>query len=99
MKSRVENSSEVIENLRRLIAEAENALSGDIGQKSEEALSAVRERLEDGLESLNGYYSHAKKRVVEGARATDETIRTHPYESLAIAVGVGVLLGALIRRQ
>ena len=40
-----------------------------------------------------------ERKVVAGARATDETIRAHPYESLAIALGVGVLLGALIRRN
>jgi len=29
----------------------------------------------------------------------DSAIRAHPYESLAIALGVGVLLGALLRRN
>jgi ElaB/YqjD/DUF883 family membrane-anchored ribosome-binding protein len=48
---------------------------------------------------LTEAYGKARKSVVAGARYTDETIRTHPYQSLAIALGVGVLVGALIRRS
>jgi len=102
MKTRVQNSrspEELIENLRKLIGEAEQAISGDIADKSDEVLSGIRERLETGLENLDGYYTEAKQKVVAGARRTDETIRSHPYESLAVALGVGVLIGALIRRQ
>lgn len=101
MKARTENSSteQTLENLRSLIAEAESAISGDLAEKSEETLANLRARLQEGLDSLNGYYAQTKRRVAEGARRTDETIRAHPYESLAVALGVGVLIGALVRRQ
>src|SRR4051812_38791151 len=102
MKNRTESShtaEELIENLRSLIAEAEATLSGDVVEKSNETLAELRSRLESGLNRLNGYYSQAKQRVVAGAKVTDDTIRTHPYESAAIALAVGVLLGALIRRR
>ena len=33
------------------------------------------------------------------ARATDRAIREHPYESIGIAFGVGVLIGVLINRK
>jgi ElaB/YqjD/DUF883 family membrane-anchored ribosome-binding protein len=102
MNTRVENSQsteDIVQNLRNLIAEAEAAISGDIAGKSDEMLASLRDRLQAGMESLDGYYSEAKRRVAAGARRTDETIRTHPYESLAMALGVGVLIGALIRRD
>jgi ElaB/YqjD/DUF883 family membrane-anchored ribosome-binding protein len=45
----------------------------------------------------------AKVRVQEGtvasAKATDRAIREHPYESLGVAFGVGVLIGVLIARR
>lgn len=45
----------------------------------------------------------AKVRVQEGtvasAKATDRVIREHPYESLGIAFGLGVLIGVLIARR
>jgi ElaB/YqjD/DUF883 family membrane-anchored ribosome-binding protein len=37
--------------------------------------------------------------VVAGARCTDATIREHPYQSLALALGVGVIAGALLSRR
>ena len=45
----------------------------------------------------------AKVRVQEGtvagAKATDRAIREHPYESLGVAFGLGVLIGVLIARR
>lgn len=37
--------------------------------------------------------------TVAGAKATDRTIREHPYESLGVAFGLGVLIGVLIARR
>lgn len=88
-----------MENLRTLISEAEQVVSNGVSTTSSHVVADLRERLEAGLEKLNGYYGDAKDKVVAGARRTDETIRTHPYESLAVALGVGVLIGALIRRS
>ncbi len=100
MKSRSNESAEdVLQNLRALITEAEQIVTSGVSTTSAEVLEDVRSRLSDGLEKLNEYYGNAKERVVAGAKRTDESIRSHPYESLAIALGVGVLVGALIRRQ
>ncbi|HEY9154046.1 MAG TPA: hypothetical protein VIM69_02875 [Opitutaceae bacterium] len=102
MKTRsrsAESAEEVLENLRSLIAEAEELIGSGVANTSSEVLDDVRSRLSDGLDKLNEYYGTAKEKVVAGARRTDETIRSHPYESLAVALGVGVLVGALIRRR
>ena len=37
-------------------------------------------------------------RAVEKAQVADEIIREHPYESIGIAFGVGVLLGLIVNR-
>ncbi len=101
MKSRTENqpAEELLENLRELISEAEQVVSNGVSSTSSQVISDLRDRLQSGMEKLNDYYGTAKDKVVAGARKTDETIRAHPYESLAVALGVGVLIGALIRRQ
>ena len=85
-------------DLRALLNEAETLTKGDIADQGGSKLDDLRARLHDTQESLAEYYELAKERVTEGARRTDETIRAHPYESLAIALGVGVLIGALLRR-
>lgn len=100
MKTRSEASAEeVMEDLRALINEAEQVVSNGVSTTSSQVVADLRERLQSGLEKLNDYYGSAKERVAAGARRTDETIRAHPYESLAIALGVGVLIGALVRRN
>lgn len=100
MKNRTQPSAEeMIDDLRALITEAEQVVSNGIINTSSHVIADLRERLEIGLEKLNDYYGGAKERVAAGARRTDETIRSHPYESLAIALGIGVLIGALVRRS
>ena len=44
-------------------------------------------------------WDKSKESVKETAKKTDEAIRSHPYESLGIAFGVGILIGVLIGRR
>ena len=44
-------------------------------------------------------WDKSKESVKETAKKTDEAIRSHPYESMGVAFGVGVLLGVLIGRR
>lgn len=100
MKNRSADTADmVIDNLRTLIAEAEKILSESPGEPATEALATLRGRLEEARARAEHLYQDARKKVVASAKQADETIRAHPYESLAVALGVGVLLGALIRRH
>jgi ElaB/YqjD/DUF883 family membrane-anchored ribosome-binding protein len=92
----------LILNIQKLMDEVEAAVakSGEdadngLGQK----LDALQDRLTHATERVRGFYASARKRVSAGAQRTDEAIRSHPYESLAVTLGVGVLLGALLRRR
>ena len=44
-------------------------------------------------------WDKSKESVKETAKKTDEAIRSHPYESMGIAFGVGILVGVLIGRR
>ena len=44
-------------------------------------------------------FGRVKEKAVEGAKATDEAVREHPYQAIAIGVGVGALLGFLLARR
>ena len=94
-----ETPEEVVEHISRLMSEAEALLVGPVADRVGEKWGELRSRFDTLQSKAGSLYGDARKKVVAGARATDDTIRTHPYESLAIALGVGVLLGALIRRS
>lgn len=90
---------ELLNEIRTLAAEAEKMLSHSVAEHSEEALDALRARLEAAQERLSAVYDGAKKKVVAGAKCADETIRENPYQALAITLGVGVLVGVLLGRR
>ncbi len=96
--STTETPEQLIEHISRLMAEAEAMIAGPVAEQSSGRLAEIRERLEAARDRLNRVYDSARANVAAGARYTDETIRAYPYQSLGIALGVGVLLGVLIGR-
>ena len=98
-KITADSPEQIVEHLRALLAEAEQALGTELTEGAGEKLSSLRERLSEAKEKLEHGFSVAREKVVHGAKQADTAIRSHPYESLAIALGVGVLLGALLRRN
>jgi ElaB/YqjD/DUF883 family membrane-anchored ribosome-binding protein len=51
------------------------------------------------VEDLKTLIQGAEEKAVERAKAADKVIRTHPYQTIGIAFGVGLLLGFLARRR
>ncbi len=97
--SPAESPEQLAESLRSLIAEAEKTLLSSVSEHADGQLSALHDRLESARDRVATMCADAKVKVVAGAKQADSTIRSHPYESLAIALGVGVLLGAVLRRN
>lgn len=103
MKTKTDSISQtpqaLLDDLRTLVSEAEKMIGDSLTEHSEDAVSALRQRFDTAQERLAEFYSGARKRVIAGAKYTDETIRANPYQSLAIAAGVGVLVGVLVGRR
>jgi ElaB/YqjD/DUF883 family membrane-anchored ribosome-binding protein len=83
-------------DLRTLVTEAEKLLSQ--GEDASNG-SPLRARFEAAQERFTDMYVGAKKKIIAGGKYTDSAIRENPYQSLAIAAGVGLLLGVLISRR
>src|SRR5437016_529227 len=90
---------QLLAQINQLMSEAEALLVGptapQVTSQSDEfkaAFVAMHRR-------VTALYGHARRKMGTSARAADQLIRAHPYESLAIAVGAGVLLGAWIQRE
>jgi ElaB/YqjD/DUF883 family membrane-anchored ribosome-binding protein len=91
--------TELASELRALLAEAEKILGDNAATSSHVAVAGLQERLEAAQEQLRELCTTTKQKVVSGAKQVDHCIRTHPYQSLAVALGVGVLVGVLTGRR
>ena len=90
---------ELLAELKALVAEAESMAMDSISEHSADALSNLRTRFDAAQERFSGLYVDARKKVADGAKYADETIRANPYQSLAIACGLGLLVGILLGRR
>lgn len=97
--SHADSPEQIVTQLRDLLVEAEQLVGDSAGEFVSEKATAVRERLSDAKERLEDLYENARDKVVAGARTTDDTIRSHPYQSIAIALGLGLLIGTVIGRN
>ena len=90
---------QLVAELHNLVIEAEKILGSGSAESSHVTLAALRERFEAAQERLGDLCADTKQKIIAGAKSTDEAIREHPYQSLAIGLGVGVLLGVLVSRR
>jgi len=81
-----------------LIADAQALLSAT-AHVAEEKVEAARQRLTDAIEKGKETWGNVRDKAVAGAEATDQVIRENPYRSLAVALGVGALVGYLLGRR
>ncbi|MEO6874486.1 MAG: hypothetical protein ABI222_06650 [Opitutaceae bacterium] len=98
-KSAAHSPKELLSELQTLVAEAEQMIGDSAGEATEDAMSSLRGRYEAMQERLSEAYDGAKKKVVAGAKYTDTTIRENPYQALAVAAGLGILVGVLLGRR
>jgi ElaB/YqjD/DUF883 family membrane-anchored ribosome-binding protein len=96
------NMEKVMTDLKVLTRDAEAlmlATAGQAGEKMSEKMSDLRQRLSSALESAKATCHRWEEKAVAGAKVADKTIREHPYESIGLAFGVGLLIGVLVGRR
>ena len=65
----------------------------------EEAAHEVREQFTSALEAAKAAYTKLHDKGLDYAKATDQVVRKHPYPSLGLVFGLGVLIGVLCQRR
>jgi ElaB/YqjD/DUF883 family membrane-anchored ribosome-binding protein len=98
-KGSAQTPKELLAELQTLVADAEKMIGESVSEHTEDALSALRTRYDAAQERLGDLYEGARTKVVAGAKCTDQAIRANPYQSMAIAAGVGLLVGVLLGRR
>jgi ElaB/YqjD/DUF883 family membrane-anchored ribosome-binding protein len=66
------------------------------GEKAEAMCCTVEEKLATARERLQGLEQAAEARVRSAAKATGRYVHGHPWQSIAIAAGVGALVGIIV---
>jgi ElaB/YqjD/DUF883 family membrane-anchored ribosome-binding protein len=92
------NMEKLVGDLKTLSHDAEAVLQATSGQAGEK-ITELRGRLASTLESAKATYRRIEEKTVAGAKVADKTIREHPYESIGVAFGVGLLIGVLVTRR
>ncbi len=86
------------EHFESLAQDAEafvNETSQGLGDRARDA----RTRLAASVAAAKATLGRLNEKAIEGAKATDRVIREHPYQSIGIAFGLGILIGVLVSRK
>ena len=85
----------LVKDLITLVHDAEDlvkATGGDLAEKSKEEIMQALERVKASCRRL-------EEQAASGLRVADQYVRRHPYESLGIALGIGLVVGVLVNRK
>lgn len=95
------SKEKLMQDLRIVVADAEELLRATAGQAGEK-VSAARERIQENLAAAKQRLAAAQDAVVaktkEAAKVTDEYVHENPWKAVGIAAGVGLVIGMLISR-
>lgn len=93
-----DSTQKLLHDLRQVVQDGEEVLRAGAGELSEKG-AAARKKLSATIDAAKETLHKIQDKTIAGAKATDKVIREHPYQSIGIAFGVGVLLGVLISRK
>jgi ElaB/YqjD/DUF883 family membrane-anchored ribosome-binding protein len=72
---------------------------GTMRQTAKDMAGRASQRASEAKQQISHKASDAKQQLNQGVDVTTEYIKERPLQSVAIAAGVGFLLGALLRRD
>ena len=93
-----ESTERLLQDLKAVVQDGEELLRASVQELGERG-NAAREKLAAALEVAKETKRKIEERAVEYAKSTDELIREHPYQSIGIAFGVGMVFGIIMNRR
>ena len=99
MKTHTTHKTHQTEEAGEHLMEDAQALLSATAHVAEEKVVEARKRLTAAIEKGRETWNNVQEKAIAGAKATDQVIRDNPYKALGIALGVGAIIGYLIRRR
>lgn len=95
------SKEKLMQDLRVVVADAEELLRATAGQAGEK-VAVARERIQQNLAVAKERLVAAEQAVVararQAAKVTDDYVHENPWRAVGIAAGVGLVIGMLISR-
>jgi ElaB/YqjD/DUF883 family membrane-anchored ribosome-binding protein len=99
MTSAVVKRDELVNEFNTVVADTEHLLKSIAaagGEKAQAMRSTVEQNLVAARERLQGLEQAAEARARSAVKATDQYVHGHPWQSVAIAAGIGALAGIVV---
>lgn len=97
-----EGQRKLTEELRNVVHDAQEMLNHQI-ESADDSYRDARKKLAQSVERANRQLQGAERAVFEQtkkvARETDHYVHDHPWESVGLGAGIGLLVGLLIARK
>lgn len=97
-----EQQDQLVNDLRAVMRDAQQLLDTGVSSCGAQA-AQTRQRLESALrevlQSLAESGPRARQQLSQWQHASDEYVHQHPWTSLSVAVGTGVVMGWLLSRR
>ena len=106
---------QLLANLRRIIADAEELLAATsggpdadtriaelrrrVGESISSATDAVRDSLSSARERMADADAIMRERARHAANLSDEYVRDHPWSTIGAAAAAGLLIGVILSRR
>jgi ElaB/YqjD/DUF883 family membrane-anchored ribosome-binding protein len=81
------------------LADDASALMAATADVAGEKVGEARRRLAAALERAKEMCGRVREKAVESAKVADKAVHEHPYQAMAVAFGVGAVVGYLISRR
>ena len=97
-----QSRTKLVDEFSAVLTEAEDMLkraANETGEKAKDLRSQVEAKLLTAKLRLQELEGQAVDRAKEAARATDDYVHDHPWQSIGVAAAVGVVVGLLMNRR
>jgi len=91
-------ADQVLDELRKAISALDAGL-GEASAKAGKHLGASMQDAHSQLQALRGQLQGLSRRFGQAAKATDTSVREHPWEAVAAAAALGLLAGIVLARR